>query len=302
MRTSIMLRGFGFRWLCLMVMGWTALFASPAQGGPSRSPQDEVVIRWGNQVITKADVDLRIQAMSPAMQEQLKDPAQRRNYLESLIQIKVVGAEARARKIDKIKRVANRISDTTDSILLQEYMNEKIKGLPSPTEAEVKAYYEKHKEEFVTPAYVRARHILIEAKPDAKPEDVARAKAKAERIYAELEAGGDFDKLCAQYSEDKETKDKGGDLGLFQAEQMVPEFSGPVFKMKKGDLSRPFLTPFGFHIVRIDDQIPSRQMELKDVYDEVKSRADNENREKLIYAEFDRLKKKYKAVMIEEKK
>ena len=288
--------GFGLRLLFIMVIGFAMLAGSSGLGRAVGPPESGVMIRWGNQVMTKEDVDL------PEMQEQLKEPGQMQNYLESLIQIKIAGAEARAQKMDKTKRVANRINDTTDSILLQEYMNAKIKRLPAPTETEVRAFYETHKEEFVTPAYVKARHILIESKPDTKPEDVARAKARADQVYQELAAGGDFEKLAEKYSDDKENKGKGGDLGLFQAEQMVPEFSEPVFKMKKGELGKPFLTPFGFHIVRIDDYIPPKQMELKEVYDDVKARADNENREKLIYAEFDRLKKKYKAAIVEKKK
>lgn len=302
MGKKISSNGFELRLLFIMVIGVITLAGSVGVGRAAGPSEGDIVARWGNQVITKEDVDLRIKAMSPEMQEQLKDHGQMQNYLESLIQIKIVGAEARARKMDKTKRVANRINDTTDSILLQEYMNAKIKLLPAPTEAEVKAFYEKYKEEFVTPAYVRARHILIESKPDAKPEDAARARAEADKVYEELVAGGDFEKLAEKYSDDKENKSKGGDLGLFQAEQMVPEFSGPVFKMKKGELSKPFLTPFGFHVVRIDDYIPAKQMALKEVYEDVKARADNENREKLVYSEFDRLKKKYKAMIVGKKK
>ncbi len=270
--------------------------------GAAKAKGDDVLIRWGDQVITKAEVDLRIQAFSPEMQEQLKDPKQMRHYLDSLIQIKTAGAEARAQKLDKEKRVAIRLMDTADSILLQEYMNAKIKKLPPPTEAECKAFYDKHKEEFMTPAFVRARHILIESKPDTKPEDVARAKAKAEALYQEILAGGNFEKLAEQHSEDHNNKKQGGDLGLFQFEQMVPEFSGPVFKMKKGELGKPFLTPFGFHIVRVEDVVPSKQMAFSEVKENVTAQVDNENRDRLIESELERLKKKYKATIVEKKK
>jgi len=294
--------GFELRLLFIMLAGVLALALSVGSGFAANPSEDNIAIRWGNQVITKEDVDLRVKSLPPELQEQLKDPGQMKNYLESLIQIKTVGTEARARKLDKTRKISIRINDTVDSILLQEYMNGKIKLLPAPTEAEILGYYEIHKSEFVTPPFVKARHILIESKPDTKPEDVAKAKAKADKIYEELAAGGNFEQLAEKYSDDKDNKSKGGDLGLFQPEQMVPEFSGPVFKMKKGELGKPFLTPFGFHIVKIDDYIPSKQMELKDVHDDVKVRADNENRDKLIQSEFVRLKKKYKATIVETKK
>ena len=261
----------------------------------------DIVVRWGSHVITKEDVDIRISQYPPDMQEKLKDPVQRQQYLESLIQIQVAGAEARARKVDKKKKVALRIDDTVNSILLQEYMNDKIKTLKAPTEKEAETFFAAHKGEYVTPVFIRAQHILIEAKPDAKPEDVAAAEVKVKKVYEELAAGGDFAKLAEKYSDDAETKTKGGDLGLFNHEQMVPEFSNPVFGMKKDELSKPFRTPFGFHIVRVNDLLPAKQMEFKDVKDDVIMRLDNQNRDSLVYGELDRLKKKYNVKIIEPK-
>ena len=154
-------------------------------------------------------------------------------------------------------------------------------------------YFQAHRSEYVAPVSIRAQHILIESKPDAKPEAAAAAQLKADVIYKELLSGADFGKLALKYSDDPESKAKEGDLGLFTADQMPPEFSGPVFAMKKDELSKPFKTPFGFHIVKVKDLIPSRQQELKEVIDSVRQRLDNENREKFIMKELERLKKKY---------
>lgn len=266
-----------------------ATSAQAAKDGPK-----DVVARWGKSVITNEDLDIRIQGYPPELQERLKDPGQRKQYIESLIQILIAGAEARAQKIDKDKEVAVRIDDMVNSILLQEYINRKLKNLAAPTDEEIKAFFDAHKDEYVTPVFIHARHILIEAKPNAAEDAVAEARAKAEKVYQELAAGGDFNKLARQYSDDKETRDHGGDLGLFRADQMVPEFSGPVFLMQKGELGKPFRTPFGFHVVKINDLIPARQMDLADVKDDVQTRVENEKREKFVYGELDRLKKKYK--------
>lgn len=295
-------KGIDLRLLVIITIGFFALALSGGTGLAAKPADDDILVRWGDQVITRQDVDIRIQALPPDIQEALKDPNQKRQYLESLIQITVTGAEAKARMLHKNKKVALSISDTINSILLQEYMTEKIKQLNPPTEADAKSFFEQHKSEYLTPVFIRARHILIEAKPDSKPEDVTKAEAKATQAYDEAAAGGDFEKLAEKYSDDTETKTKGGDLGLFQAEQMVPEFSKPVFNMKKGELSKPFRTPFGFHIVKIDDLIPSRQMEFIDVKDDVITRVDNQNREKVVFDEFERLKKKYKVKIVEPKK
>jgi len=277
--------------LCLVAvlfLVW-ATAASAAKEGPK-----EVVARWGKSVITNEDLDLRIKNYPPEIQERLKDPGQRKQYIESLIQILTAGAEARAQKIDKDKEVSVRIADMVNSILLQEYINRKLKNLAPSTEEDVKAFFDAHKDEYVTPVFIHAQHILIEAKPNATEEQVAEARAKAEKVYDEIAAGGDFGNLARQYSDDKETREQGGDLGLFRADQMVPEFSGPVFMMKKDDLGKPFRTPFGFHVVKVNDLIPARQMELNDVKDDVQTRLENEKREKFVYGELERLKKKYK--------
>ena len=279
--------------VCLTLIGVLFLvfvpMASAAQDGAK-----QVVARWGKSVITNEDLDIRIKGYPPELQERLKDPGQRKQYIESLIQILTAGAEARAQKIDKEKEISIRIDDMINSILLQEYINRKMKDLPPPTDQEIKAFFDAHQNEYVTPVFIHAQHILIEAKPDAPEEAVTAAQAKATKVYDELAAGGDFGKLAQQYSDDRETRDNGGDLGLFRADQMVPEFSGPVFLMQKGELGKPFRTPFGFHVVKVNDVLPATQMALEDVKDDVQNRLENEKKEKLVYSELDRLKKKYK--------
>ncbi len=279
--------------VCLTLIGVLFLvfvpMASAAQDGAK-----QVVARWGKSVITNEDLDIRIKGYPPELQERLKDPGQRKQYIESLIQILTAGAEARAQKIDKEKEISIRIDDMINSILLQEYINRKMKDLPPPTDQEIKAFFDAHQNEYVTPVFIHAQHILIEAKPDAPEEAVTAAQAKATKVYDELAAGGDFGKLAQQYSDDRETRDNGGDLGLFRADQMVPEFSGPVFLMQKGELGKPFRTPFGFHVVKVKDVLPATQMALEDVKDDVQNRLENEKKEKLVYSELDRLKKKYK--------
>lgn len=285
---------FALRLLVVMIMGFFTLTAVSSVSAATKAAQDDVLARWGKKIITKQDLETRISQYPPDAQEKLKDPEQRRQYLESLIQIHITGAEAKSQKLDKRKSVAVRIDDMMNSILAQEYLNEKLKTLKAPTDKEAEAFFAANKGNYVSPATVRAQHILIEAKPDAKPEDVTAAEAKAKKVYDELAAGGDFAKLAEQYSDDTETKSKGGDLGIFSAEQMAPEFFKPVSNMKKDELGKPFRTPFGFHVVKVNDVIPAKQMELKDVKEDVMTKLDNQNKEKLVSGEMERLKKKYK--------
>ncbi|MEE9910589.1 MAG: peptidylprolyl isomerase [Deltaproteobacteria bacterium] len=288
---------FTLRLLIIMIMCLFTFAVWSEAVAATKPAQGDVLARWGKKIITKEDLDLRISQYPPDLKEKLKDPAQRQQYLESLVQIQIAGTEAKAQKLDKRKAVAMRIDDAVNSILVQEYINDILKKIKKPTDEEAEAFFAANKNNYVSPLSIRAQHILIELKPDAKPEDIATAEAKAKKVYDELVAGGDFGKLAEKYSDDPESKTKGGDLGTFNAEQMAPEFSKPLLSMKKDELSRPFRTSFGFHIVKVNDLIPARQMELKDVKEDVLMQLDNQQREKLVYEEMERLKKKYRVTI-----
>src|ERR1700739_4534671 len=88
---------------------------------------------------------------------------------------------------------------------------------------------------------VRARHILVEGKDEAKA------------IIDQLKGGADFAKLAKEKSKDPGAAE-GGDLGYFTKDQMVPEFSDVAFKMYPGQLSNPVKTQFGWHIIKVEDK------------------------------------------------
>src|SRR5205814_7002330 len=89
---------------------------------------------------------------------------------------------------------------------------------------------------------VRARHILVESKD------------KAREIFEKIAHGSDFAQLAKQHSKDPGSKDQGGELGFFVRGQMVPQFEEAAFKLKQGEVSEPFESQFGWHIIRVDER------------------------------------------------
>ena len=69
----------------------------------------------------------------------------------------------------------------------------------------------------------------------------------------ELAQGKSFEELAKQYSEDTGSKEKGGDLGFFGPGKMVKEFEEATQKLKKGEVSEPVKTQFGYHIIKVTD-------------------------------------------------
>lgn len=100
---------------------------------------------------------------------------------------------------------------------------------------------------------VRASHILILLDEGASPEDTLKAFQKIKDIKNRLDAGEDFVKVAKQFSEDPSVKENDGDLGYFSAFRMVYPFEEAAFTTNLGEVSKPFRTRFGYHLVKVND-------------------------------------------------
>lgn len=127
------------------------------------------------------------------------------------------------------------------------------KVLPADTtigDAELQQIYETE-----NPALqVRARHILFRLPPDASPSQRDSILQLAKGVRAKVVAGGDFGALAKQYSEDPGSREQGGELGFFGKGQMVGPFEEVAFKLKPGETSDIVETPFGLHIIQVEER------------------------------------------------
>ena len=125
------------------------------------------------------------------------------------------------------------------------------------TEEEMKQYYEENKDDYKEPETVRARHILVKTEEEAK------------KIIEALDAGEDFAELAKAHSLGG-TKDRGGDLGYFSYEEMVPEFSAAAFALEVGQYTKePVQTQFGYHVIKLEERNEEKQYTLEEVKDSV---------------------------------
>jgi peptidyl-prolyl cis-trans isomerase D len=120
------------------------------------------------------------------------------------------------------------------------------------SEADIKAYYEQNLARYKTDEQRRASHILIAANKDAPAADKAAAKAKAEKLLAQLRKNpNDFAKLAKENSQDTGSAERGGDLDFFGKGMMVKPFEDAAYALKEGDISDVVQSDFGFHIIRL---------------------------------------------------
>lgn len=145
----------------------------------------------------------------------------------------------------------------------------KFAGEVQPTDEEIQTYYEAHENEFKRPEEVRARHILLKADPSLTNEKREEIRARANEILAKARAeGADFAALAKEYSEDV-TKDSGGDLGFFGRGVMTENFEQAAFSLEPGAISDLVESPFGFHIVRVEEKRPAGVQSLEDARQDI---------------------------------
>jgi peptidyl-prolyl cis-trans isomerase C len=181
--------------------------------------------------------------LTPDMQGQLK---------EEVIAREVFMQEAQKRGLDGSDDFKAQMELARQTLLIRELFADYQKANPV-TDAEIKAEYDKFAaanggKEF------RARHILVEKEDDAKA------------IIASLKRGGKFDEIAKKQSKDPGSGANGGDLDWANAGSYVPEFSGALVKLKKGQTTDvPVKTQFGWHVIRLEDVRDAQLPKFDDV-------------------------------------
>ena len=145
-----------------------------------------------------------------------------------------------------------------------EFSPEDYKNEVSISDVMIKDYYQEHLQEFEIPQKVEARHILIKVEENATQEKVDSAQKQAQDIYDMAVDEGDFQELAKKYSQGP-SKDNGGYLGKFEKNAMVKPFADKVFSMKKGEISTPVKTMFGWHIIQLIDRFDASTKTLEQV-------------------------------------
>jgi len=132
------------------------------------------------------------------------------------------------------------------------------------SDEDARKFYDESPQNFQHPEQVQASHILIKVDQNADEATRKAAKAKCEDLLKKVKAGGDFAALAKENS-DCPSKEKGGDLGMFEKGKMVKPFEDAAFAMKVGDVSDIVETQFGYHIIKLTNKQEARTDSFADV-------------------------------------
>lgn len=139
-----------------------------------------------------------------------------------------------------------------------------IKPDTSITDEELLAIYQREQ----PGAEIRARHILLRVAPDAAPAQRDSIMAEARDLHAKAVAGANFAKLAEEHSQDPGSARQGGDLGFFGRGQMVAPFDEAAFSLGIGEISDVVETPFGYHIIKLEERKGPTLAEIKETFRE----------------------------------
>ncbi len=138
------------------------------------------------------------------------------------------------------------------------------------SKADLDKAYEENLQQYTRPEQRHARHILIKVSPDASEGVRKAAREKIEAALKRVRSGEDFAKVAKEVSQDSSAK-QGGDLGWFAQGAMVPQFDAQVFSMQPGEISDVVETQFGFHIIKLEGVKPREVLPLEKVKAELEA-------------------------------
>ncbi|MDP2206641.1 MAG: peptidylprolyl isomerase [Alphaproteobacteria bacterium] len=182
--------------------------------------------------------------------------------LEQIINEKLIEDDVIKAKIVESEEYKKRMAVLEVQMQRQIYLEEKIKD--KITDRLVKAEYDKFVKQNKGKAEIRARHILVPS------------EAEALQVIKDLDGKADFAELAKRRSSDPSAQ-RGGDLGYFLREEMVPEFSKEAFSLKVGSHSKkPVKTQFGFHVIKVEDKRDRAVPPLEQVAEPIRQKLGNE--------------------------
>jgi len=239
---------------------------APAKPADAPADPNKVILTIGTTTITAAQYDRLVDSL-PQQYQAFARGAGKRQFAENLVQLNILAGEAEKENLDKQSAIQEQLAFNRKDILARA-MFEAMQKNVKVDDALVQLYFDAHKNEYES---VKAKHILIRVKgapmpgAEGKPELTdEQALAKAQEVRKKLVAGGDFAVVAKADSDDTGSAQQGGELGEFRHGMMVPPFEQAAFSLKVGEISEPVKSPFGYHIIVVEEHKSKALADVKD--------------------------------------
>ncbi|MCB9557248.1 MAG: peptidyl-prolyl cis-trans isomerase [Deltaproteobacteria bacterium] len=261
---------------CQKESGGDELFQRSKQH--SETPKSRVVARIGARAITEADLKRAIEALPPHLRLRYSSAERRQEFLNNLVRLEVLAAEARRRGLHRQPEVVQQVKRTMVEQLVQQLKDELV-SMESVTPAAIAAYYQQHQSRYHQPAKRRAQLIVVDQREQAKRlfEQLTSTQSQQQAAQTERILSQRFARLADQQSV-QPSKRKAGDLGYFSADDpQIPQtlraaaFSASTpFPRLVGPISLG--TPAaGYAVLLVTAERPAVDISLDDARDRIKN-------------------------------
>jgi peptidyl-prolyl cis-trans isomerase C len=267
--------------LCLLVFA-SALWAQTAPAPPAQEmpnlPDETVIATFDDGTkFTMADFKAYYGVLPPQNQQMaLRDRAE---FLHQWAVLRKLTKMGDGKKLAEQSPYKEAIEHARMQIMVQAVINETLNGIVIEP-ADIVKYYEANKNKY---GQVKVKAIYIAYTDDAsatsagkgkKPLSEAEAKAKAEKLLAQIRGGADFVKLVKENSDDETSREKNGDFATLHFGDNIPDaFRASIFNLKQGEVSEPLKQPNGYYLLRAEEV---KHRDLKEVRDEIYNELKNQ--------------------------
>lgn len=255
---------------------------------PPGTAQGPVAASFGKDRVTVAELNQRFAEMNPYARARYQTLEQRRDYVEGLARFELLAQEAVRRGLHRDPDVVEAAKRVMVQALLKQELDEKSQAL---SDAEVKQYYDAHRDDYVKPAMTRLSHIAFSKERRPKAEAVlAEARALAPMDYAA------FGRLAREHSEDPGTKALDGDLRFLSDAELTtrlgPEVTAAAAALERvGDVAPALVeTAKALHVVKLQGRQQALNLSLEQASASIKQLLLNETRQERYRALLERLK------------
>jgi len=186
-----------------------------------------------------------------------------RDFLENyVITREVLSQEAKRKGLDKKKEILAKVEDFKRAMIIDALLEDVLRRKGEVAEEEIQRYYKENKALFVEPQEIKIRQIIVDSEPVLR------------EVLTKLTEGESFEKLASTYNIGKFRED-GGNLGYIRRGQLAPsfiQFEEAAFSLKKkGEISEVIKTPYGYHILRLEDMRGTALRPIDQVREKIRS-------------------------------
>ncbi|MFZ0979119.1 MAG: peptidylprolyl isomerase [Candidatus Acidiferrales bacterium] len=290
-----------------LVLAPGARAQAPSQAQSKDTLVEEIVARVNNQIITLSDYEKAAQGLAEEVRQDCQNCApdqlaaeikdRQKNLLRDMIDQQLLIERAKDMGIDVETELVKRLDEVRkennlatmddlekavekqgivwedykqqmkNGLLTQKVIQQEVGGRMDIGPDEIKKYYDAHKQDFVRAEQVALSEILLSTEGKT-PEEIAAIKTKADDLHKRVVNGDDFAELAKRHSEGSTAQD-GGELGLYERDQLASQLADAVFKLDKNGITDVIQTRTGFEILKVNEHYQAGLQPLEKVSDQI---------------------------------